>query len=323
MRMASFYKTLQADNLIAGGLGQGGGGYWQEDVGERLQAEIADQLGAELTLVPRPHGRDSFDTRDYGFAGGTYDLAYCQLFDSCDRLPAEWIYSIISDYISMEAVLQDFLNRMKPNVLITFQYPLEPPEGKDNLVVQCNTVGCKVVFLPWFNSQDAEDHSWIRDIDAMCTGKIGGTYPFRDAAFKALEKLQTTDGYNIILSGNPHGSTFPLEYDQYIKCLNRCHYYVTGGIYDMQIPPKYYEICNHGATLVSPELPMMAEAGFVDGETYVRCEDLSDLESILKSDRWRVVGPAGRRMVQERHNIYTRAREIADLYREWLSAEAS
>jgi len=257
--MASFYKTLQADNMIAGGLGQGGGGYWQEDVGERLQSAIAAELGGALALHPRQHGKDSFDTRDYYFDGEPYDLAYCQLFESCSyKRPAEWIYSIISDYISMEAVLQDFLDRMKPNLLITFQYPIDPPAGKDNLVVQCNTVGCKVVFLPWFNSQNAEDHSWIRDIDAMCTGKIGGTYPFRDAAFKALEKLQATTGYNIILSGNPHGSTFPLEYDEYIKCLDRCHYYVTGGIYDMQIPPKYYEVCNHGATLVSPELPMMA-----------------------------------------------------------------
>jgi hypothetical protein len=318
IQMASFYKKLQQDNLIAGGIGQGGGGYWQNAVGVRLQVHIAAELGANLFLRSRPHGVDSFDRVPYNIDGGPYDLAYCQLFEVSHERAAEWIYTIVSDYISMEGVLEDFLDQMRPNVLISFQYPLHPPGDRPNLVEQCERYDCKVVFLPWFNESNISNQQKVRDINAMCTGKMGGTYPFRDAVYWKLDSIKKhqPEAYNIVLSGNPHGSTFPLSNEAYRDSLHRCQYYITGGIYDLQIPPKYYEVCNYGATLVSPKLPMMKEAGFIDGETYVRCEDVEQIPEILKSDKWRVVGPAGRRMVQERHTVAARASEIAGLYKE-------
>ena len=64
MKIISCYKELQKDNLIAGGIGQGGGGYWQNSVGIKLQSELAEILKAKLHLCPRAHGRDSFDRTD-------------------------------------------------------------------------------------------------------------------------------------------------------------------------------------------------------------------------------------------------------------------
>ena len=311
LKMVSYFKQIQADNQIAGGLGQGGGGYWQEQVGVRLQEEVAKVLGAELTLSGRPHGFDSFDRRDYRKVDGDFDIAYCQLFEVPWSRPAKWVYSIISDYISMEAVLEDFLVRAKPDVLITFQYPIDPPAGKPNLREQCERHGCKLVFLPWFNAENMHIHNPFKDVMAMCTGKIGGTYPMRDKIYKYLEGLNRDD---ILLSGNPHGSTFRLSDEQYRDALGRCRYYITGGIYDIQIPPKYYEVCNYGATLVSPELPMMEEAGFIDGLTYLKLDNVEEIPDILESTRYDEIGFIGQEMVQDRHSIERRAKDIAELF---------
>lgn len=311
LKMISYFKQLQEDNQIAGGLGQGGGGYWQEQVGVKLQEEIAKVLDAELVLSGRPHGHDSFDRRDYDVAAGQFDIAYCQLFEVPRARPAKWIYSIISDYISMEVVLEDFLARTKPNVMISLQYPLEPPAGRPNLVEQCANHGCKVVFLPWFNAENMRHWNPDKDVTAMCTGKIGGTYPWRDKIYKYLQQMGRSD---VILSGNPHGSSFRLSGDEYRDALGRCRYYITGGIYDIQIPPKYYEVCNYGATLVSPELPMMEEAGFVDGVTYLKLDNVEQIPDILDSTRYDEIGFLGQEMVQASHSIGQRAKDIADLY---------
>ncbi len=313
IQTASFYKQLQRDNLIAGGIGQGGGNYWQNAVGVRLQIHLAATLGGNLSLRSRPHGRDSYDRSIYPVVGGPYDLAYCQLFECPDSRPADWVYSIISDYISMEGVLEEFLDCVRPDLMISFQYPLIPPTDKPDLVEQCSRYETKVLFMPWFNEGNEKDWGLERDVIAMCTGKIGGTYPFRDNAYKYLEGLGRND---IVLSGNPHGSVFRLTDAEYRDALRRCRYYVTGGIYDLQIPPKYYEICNFGATLVSPELPMMKEAGFVDGQTYVKIDSVDEIPSVLESDTWEKVGPAGRAMVQERHSLQARAGDIAAIYLE-------
>jgi hypothetical protein len=314
MNMVSYYKSLTPDNQIAGGLGQGGGGYWQEDVGIRLQEEIAKVLGAELSLSSRPHGRDSYDRKDYTpLPIEGVDIAYCQLFEVPNKRPAKWIYSIISDYLHMEEVLEDFLCRAKPNLIISFQYPLVPPSGKSNLVAQCEAHGCKVVFLPWFNATDVPVYNPTKDVVAMCTGKIGGTYPMRDKIYNFLAGLGRDD---VLLSGNPHGSTFKLNDDEYRDALSRCRYYVTGGIYDIQIPPKYYEVCNYGAALVSPELPMMAEAGFIDGGTYIKINNVEEIPAILESDRWMEIGRQGQNMVHGNHSLKARAMDIAELYEE-------
>lgn len=311
LQIATFYKKLTEDNQIAGGIGQGGGGYWQNDVGVRLQIYLAEALGGKLTMRSRPHGIDSFDRKDYEVEGGPFDIAYCQLFEVPTSRPAQWIYSIISDYISMEGVLEDFLSRAQPNLLISFQYPLEPPKGKQDLVKQCSRYGCRVMFMPWFNADSKTNAFKDRDVVAMCTGKMGGTYPFRDRVYHYLKNLDRKD---IVLSGNPNGSIFPLDDAGYQDALNRCRYYITGGIYDIQIPPKYYEICNYGATLVSPELPMMKEAGFIDGETYIKIDKVEDIDDVIKSDAWKTIGPAGCDMVQQCHSIRSRASEIAMAY---------
>jgi hypothetical protein len=327
MKALTCYKTLPPDS-IAGGVGQGGGRYWELAVGLSLQRSIADVLDMPLEVCPRPHGIDSFDRHPYDIPDGDHDLAYLQLFEIPHRRPSGFVYSIISDYIGMEDVLEDFLSQVKPNVMISFQYPLEPPEdlpglpqlGKlPKLVEQCGAHGCKVVYLPWFNAEFVDMYDGDKDITAMCTGKMSGTYPFRDMAYRHFEKLGRED---IVISGNPTGSTFRLSDEEYRDCLSRCRYYVSGGIYDLQIPPKYYEVCNYGACLISPEMPMMEASGFVNGETYLKAETMDDVMRIIADpDRWREIGRAGWKMVQQRHSLPQRAWDIAELFKEWRAKQ--
>ena len=316
MRIVSHYKSLGPDQQTAGGIGQGGGLYWQNAVGVLLQQELARVLKAELRLCWRPHGRDSYDRTDYDIVDDQYDIAYCQLFEVPKRRPAEWIYTIISDYIGMEGVLEDFLARTKPNLLISFQYPLVPPTDWPNLVAQCAALGCRVVFLPWFNVTNEPIYRDHKTVIGMCSGKMGSTYPKRDAIYKYLEKLNRSD---VILSGNPNGSTFRLSDAEYQDALRKCRYYFSGGIYDIQIPPKYYEVLNYGACLVSHELPMMAEVGLYPNETYIRLDSLDDIPSILDSDRYKDISKRGQRLAHERHSMTARAVQIAEVYRDYTS----
>lgn len=325
MKMISCYKQLSADqlqlqainNLKLGGVGQGGGTYWQDIVGIKLQQAIA---GAENTILyPRSHGSDSFDCIDYDvphLCESTYDLAYCQLFEVPKHRPAKIVYSIISDYIGLEDVLEDFLTRAKPNFLIAFQYPHQ------RLDEQCKHYNCKLFRLPWFNAENVE---WIDTPDkmttAMCTGKIGRSYPMRQTIFDFLKRFKEKTGReDILLSaiGGRDGKTkFSLNYDDYEYMLGHTKYCFSGGIYDYQIPPKYFEICNHGGTLISPDMPLMKDAGFVDGKTYIKLNSLEQIPSILESDAWRTIGPAGQKMVHERHSITQRAKEILEIYNEF------
>lgn len=317
MKMISCYKQLSADRLSLGGVGQGGGTYWQDIVGIELQQAIA---GPENTILcPRSHGQDSFDRTDYDvphLSESTYDLAYCQLFEVPKHRPAKIVYSIISDYIHLEDVLEDFLTRAKPDFLIAFQYPHQ------RLDEQCKCHNCKLFRLPWFN---ATNFKWNDTLDktttAMCTGKMSGSYPMRRAIFDFLKRFKEQTGReDILLSiiGGLDGTReFLLSYDDYQYMLGHTKYCFSGGIYDYQIPPKYFEICNHGGTLVSPNMPLMSDAGFIDRETYIELTSLEQIPGILESDAWRTIGPAGQKMVHERHSIMQRAKEILEIYNEF------
>jgi len=317
------FKILGPDQQTAGGIGQGGGLYWQEAVGRMLQQEIAKIMDVPLEECPRAHGKDSYDRTDFFCPTGPFEIVYLQLFECPVQRPDGWIYTLISDYIGLEELLEEFLDRVRPNVVISLQYPLDPPPqittvphiSVPNLMQQCAKYDVPVVYLPWFNAIDVGVYRPDKNVQAMCTGKMSGTYPFRDAAYKYLENWNRP---GIILSGNPTGSTFRLSDEEYHEALARCKYYISGGIYDLQIPPKYYEVCNYGACLVSPEMPMMEASGFVDGETYIKVESVDDLPRLIGSDRWKEVAPKGQEMVRKRHSLHARAQDIVNLYRKMV-----
>lgn len=305
LQMVSYYKSLGEDQMKMGGVGQGGGLYWQESVGVRLQTEIAKLMDAEVTLVPRPHGKDSFDTKDYDPYPGEFDIAYCQLFECCTQKPAAWVYTMISDFLHMEKVLEEFLDRVRPDVVISLQYWRKP------LWDLCKQYGARPVFLPWFNTEKHIYNPSKRNV-GMCTGAMGGTYPRRDAIYKFLEGLGRED---VVLSGSATGAHgFRLSDYEYRKALGETQYYLSGGIYDFQIPPKYYEVMGYGCCLVSHELEMMGDVGLIPGQTYVKIDDVKEIPDVLASLQWEEIGQAGYELVTRRHSLEARAVDIANVY---------
>lgn len=310
MRIVSYYKALSAEQRTLGGVGQGGGSYWQKVVGEQLIVQIAHALGGKFTLHARPHGKDSYDRTDYEVFGGPddYDIAYCQLFEVPKTRPAKWVFTILSDYVHMEEVMEDFLARTRPDVVISLQYWDSP------LWIQCERYGVRPVFLPWFNPKNVTTLVLDKQHTAMCTGCMGGTYPMRDRFYKHLESLGRSD---IVLSGSVTGCDgFKLSDEQYRHALARTQWFFSGGIYDYQIPPKFFEVCNYGAALVSHPMPMMEACGFIDGETYRKIENVDDIADVLASEEWRRIGLAGQQLVHKRHSLQARAQDIANL---WLN----
>ena len=307
MNVASFYKSLNPDQQTMGGVGQGGGSYWEQSVGMDLQLEIAAQLGATFHGFPRAHGKDSYDRVDFAPPEVDFDIAYIQLFEVPTKRPAKFVYSILSDYLHMEACLDDFLERARPDVIVSLQY------GRDDLAERCAKYGCKVVQLPWFNADTALiEPNTVRDVGGLCTGTIGGTYPRRDAIHNYLQSLNRGD---VVLSGSKIGCHgFSLDHDAYYDHLRRAQYYFSGGIFDFQIPPKYFEVVNYGACLVTHDLPLLADAGFVHDETCIIIETLDEIPMILDSDRWERIGEAGKAMVDQRHSLAQRATDIIEVY---------
>lgn len=323
MKVLSCYKVLAQDDLTNGGIGQGGGSYWTDIYGLALQQAIADELDAEFIPYPRLHGKDSFSGGDYDLPNENVDIAYCQPFECPTRQPADFVWTAISDYIgAYERHLERFLATVKPDLVVSLQYPLEPPEtiatvpqlGKlPNLVEQCAVHGCKVVYLPWVNAVNIEHYNPNKEYAGMCTGKMSGTYPFRDATWKFLQQLNRPD---VVLSGNPTGSTFSLSDEDYHRCLASTKYYFTGGIYDLQIPPKVYEVMNYGACLVCHSMPMMEASGLIPYETYLPIESVEEIPVILERDDWREIAPKGQKLVHERHSVAARAKDFVKVYRE-------
>ena len=325
MKVLSCYKVLAKDDQTNGGIGQGGGFYWTDTYGLALQKAIADELGAEFIPYARLHGRDSFSGGDYDLPAEKVDIAYCQPFECPKRRPADFVWTAISDYIgAYEHHLERFLEVVKPDLVVSLQYPLVPPlqlpqlpqlGALPNLVNQCALHGCKVIYLPWVNAVNIESYNAEKQYAGMCTGKMSGTYPFRDASWKFLSRLAETRD-DIVVSGNPTGSTFSLGDEDYRRCLGLSKYYFTGGIYDLQIPPKVYEVMNYGACLVCHDMPMMEASGLIPGETYLPIESVEEIPAILERDDWKEIAPKGQAMVHERHSLQARARDFVRVYRE-------
>ena len=320
MKALSCYKVISSDTVLDGGCGQGGGNWFTDVAGIKLQKAIAEILGGDLFLQQRPHGKTSYHLNAYDPPEWDFDVAYVQLFDPPTRRPARFVWSMISDYIRMESALELWLEATKPNLLVSLQYPLTPPRrvhwvpfpvALPNLVEQCDRHDCRVVFLPWFNEANVPPVPVDRDIAAMCSGKTSSSYPSRSHNAAWLRALRRED---VIVSCGAHTDRFALTYQEYLEALVRCRYYVTGGIYDLQIPPKYFEVANYGACLVCVDMPTMEEVGFVDGDTFIRIKSPFDITNVIEDPvRWQKIGAAGRDMVQQRHHMGQRSKEIADI----------
>lgn len=265
---------------------------WIEKIGEALP----EQMG-EATLVP-------LNSNYYDIVDGDFDLAYCPMFHFPNKRPDCFVYSFLSDYKGYESKVKDWIVKVKPNLLCMLQ---EMPCG---LIDFAKWQGCKVVLLPWFVNNNPKYEE--KTVLGFSGGRIKPAhYPKRKAIYDYLLVKQFE---GVVLSGSNKFGNYQYTGQAYLDLLKKVKYYFSGGIYDVLIPPKYYEAANYGCTMVSYDMPYMYQFGFIDGETYIKLNKLEDIDEIIKSDAYLEIGKNAQKMVQEQHTVKVRAKQLLDVY---------
>lgn len=309
MKIISYYKKARPGEHFT---------FWEDGIGKALIEEIANysegsiSFGNPIGIFEHCPVHDRYYTVE---RGDCFEIAYCQMFAIPEgKRPAKFVYTFLSDFIGNEKRVYGWIDKVRPNLLCCLQHC--PKELVDFGAER----GCKVIMLPWFVIDEPRIDFGMKKIDGMCSGAIGPSYPARTKIAKALKEFPNT-----IVSCGTFGN-YPLDNIQYTVALAGTKYYFSGGIHDRFIPPKYFEVCNYGACLVSMESDEMSqrmkECGFVDGENYIRIFSLEGIGKLLKSDFWIDVARAGRKLVRERHTVKQRAQRILEEYNEFVARTA-
>ena len=234
---------------------------------------------------------------------GDFDIAYS---DKCvpRRKPAKFYFAVQSDWRGEEERIKKWMRLAHPDALLNMYSPAQ------SLIDACEELDIRYEYQPWF-IVNKQPFPVDRPITALCTGAMGTHYVWRTEIAIQLHRMNRPD----IISKEK----MQTSYDEYLSLLGRTKYYCTGGTDDdipeiASIPHKYFEACNYGCCLVSPDMPYMERAGFIDGETYIKLNSVEELSGILVSDRWKEIGRAGQQMVQRMHTVKARANKIIDLY---------
>lgn len=234
-----------------------------------------------------------------------FDIAYIQQPMVPNKRPAPFVYSLHSDYRPKE--LKPWIEKVRPNFIGMLQ------NCPEELVEFGKKYGCRIELFPWFVINKINYVSQ-KKYSGFISGAVNKAYPFRSKVFNYLKKQQLK---NIVLSCGPFDK-YPLSYNQYLKILKQTKYYFSGGILDQFVPPKYYEVCNAGACLVSHELPLMKHCGFVSGKTYIKISNVNQIKDVLNSDQWKEIGQAGQKMIKQNHYVNNRAKRILQIYKDFL-----
>jgi hypothetical protein len=232
------------------------------------------------------------------------DMAYCQLFALPDSRPAKFIYTFLSDYIGNEKPMREWAQKVKPNLVCCLQHL---PEDLQQLVQQC---GGKTILSPWFITNKPEWQE--KSVTAMCSGCTDPCiYPGRN---KIAQYLSQGSFKDVIISCSSNFGKYPLSNKQYSDYIKTVKYYLSGGIYDRFVPPKYYEVANYGACIITFNMEMLSRVGFVHNETCIIIKDLDEIPEILSSDKYLEIGKNAQKMVQSKHHLSNRASEILEVY---------
>ena len=279
--------------------------FWVREASHALPSKLGKVEHFIIDLDGRK--QKDFVGHTYTLPEGDYDMIYIQMKKGAvpSKRPDTFIYTMLSDYIGAERRVKHFIKEARPNLLLCLQH------WTKELSNYGKKYGCKVVLLPWFVMGKMP---YIKDktIEGMCTGVIHHTtYKDRKQVHDYLLNMNRDD---IILSCSGNFGNYKLTNKEYENYITKTKYYFSGGIHNKLIPPKYYEICNAGACLVSKDMPEMKKCGFIDGKTFIKLNNMSDINKILDTDKYIEIGIAGQKMIEDKHTVDVRAKQIMDIY---------
>ncbi len=263
---------------------------------------LPESLGETTHIISEGTDTYTLDLR----VDDKFDIAYIQPFIVPTKRPAPFIYSFVSDYQNKrdELLIKKWIKDVRPNFIGSLQ-----TISKD-FVDYGKKYNCLIKLMPWFVIKKLPFIE--KEITAMCTGFIGNSYKELITINNYLKNLNRKD---IVAVCGSDRTNFELSNKDYEHFISRTKYYMSGAIHDKYIPPKYYEVCNAGACLVSHETFLMKQCGFIDGKTYIKINNINDIQHILKDDiKWKEIGRAGQKMIQEKHTVNIRAKQIMEIY---------
>ena len=273
---------------------------WEYDIGISLPKCVSDIFNSKCEFY-------TIKSNIYEICNFS-DIAYCQLFAIPEKRPAKFVYSIIGDYIGHEEKTKEWIRKVRPNLICCLE---NFPEDLINYGIQYE---CKVVMFPWFMSEKYLYKE--KSITAMCSGCTDTRiYPSRALMSNYLKNLNRSD---IIVSCSAEFGKYPLSNQEYSDFICKTKYYISGGIFDRFVPPKYYEVASHGACIITFDMDYLSKIGFINGKTCITIKNLSEIPEILSSDKYIEIGKNAQKMMCERHFVLNRAIEIASAYNEFI-----
>ena len=93
-------------------------------------------------------------------------------------------------------------------------------------------------------------------------------------------------------------------------------YAVLSCLDDGSAPLEYVEAASAGAAVVSFGSKELRAAGFVAGDSFCELKSVEEIDALVASGSWKTVGERGRLIVEERHTVAKRARELLKIINE-------
>jgi hypothetical protein len=227
---------------------------------------------------------------------GNFDINYCQLGHYPKERPQGFVYTMLSDWISNEYWITEWVKKVKPDLILCLQH----------LPEELIQYGAKLI--PW--CVDKVHTNKPKDIKGFISGCINDRiYPNRSKLAKYLHRF-----CDVKISCSSIFGIYPLTNKQYVDTISRSRYYFSGGIYDRFIPPKYYEAASYGCCIVTFDMECLAICGFEHNVNCIVINSLDEIADIIDSDRYIHIGENARQFIQDNHTVKVRAKQIREIY---------
>lgn len=178
-------------------------------------------------------------------------------------------------------------------------------------------------WLPhWVNTDIFKDYDLPRDINWLMMGKMASYYPLRMRMYQTMKNkpgfvCHSHPGYRNI---NDQEESKIYVGERYAREIARSKMFLTcDSIFHYPII-KYYEVLACNTLLLAPASKELRDLGFIPGVHYVavnRNNFLARAKYFLKHEQGRLkIAEEGCRMVQNRHTVEIRARQLLDMINE-------
>jgi hypothetical protein len=157
--------------------------------------------------------------------------------------------------------------------------------------------------------------------DAMClfSGSLNGGYPNRESVSQVLQKTYGQKAFSRIL----YNSTGKVLHEDYVRLINQSRIAVTSNDSYGSVNFKHFEYPACKTLMFSDKAQDFEALGYRAGIHYIQYQYANELPELLDyslnhTDEAERIATAGYELVREKHNTYTRAKQMIELIEKLL-----